>query len=408
MLVYAPLRKKLFPIKNKGGYKKLTDYFLNNKLDPELEVFLKENGLSGPLPKIATRRGKKYEPINLILSLTSNCNLRCKYCYAFAGDTHDSIPWETIQQAIKISIKASRKVGKKTFKLLFHGGGEATVEWNKLQKATEEVKRLWNNTTKFSLVTNGTLITDKKAKWLKENNFHITVSLDGPKDVHDLQRVKANGRGSFDDCIRGMLFLEKHHVDFSIRATITQNNIHRIKELLLIAKAFGCSLKVEPLTLTGRATKEMIEVSYKDFFLAYNDAKKLADQLGVIFKSTYSHKLITKTEFCAGNGEMFCVLPDGQISSCTRVTRSQDELSNRFIIGNIDSNGDFHFDHEKVSFLRGLSIQNFKQCHDCFAKWYCTGGCHHTRLSNNGKMSEEHCLLTKAMLFNILITKLEA
>jgi len=407
ILVYAPLRQRIFPIKEKKGYEKLIAYFLHNQPDPELEIFLKENGLTTQPRKVKTRREKDYEAINLTLSLTSNCNLRCKYCYAYAGDTHKSIPWETIQQAIEISIEANRRIGKKTFKLLFHGGGEPTIEWKKLQKATELVKHLWGGLTRFSVVTNGTLITDEKAKWLKENNFRITVSLDGPKDVHDLQRVKANGEGSFDDCLRGMMFLKKHHINFGIRATITQNNLHRIKELLLIAKAFHCGLKVEPLTLTGRATEEMVGISYQEFFLAFNDAKDFADQLDIRFTSTYSHTIKTKTEFCSGNGEMFCILPDGQVSSCTRVTRSQDELSDRFIIGKIDSDGDLLLDYEKIAFLRDLSIQNFEQCQDCFAKWYCTGGCHHTRLSNNGNMSEEHCLLIKAMLFNILITKLE-
>lgn len=407
ILAYAPLRQKVFPIFNEEGSNRLKAFF-NNQADPEMEKFLEEEGLLESPKGFSPNRPENYEPINLTLSLTSDCNLRCKYCYAYAGDIKKNLSWGKIEAAIHLSIEASKKLKKKTFKTVFHGGGEPTLRWKEIQKATELIKKLWLGEKYFSIVTNATLITDEKAKWLKENNFRISVSLDGPKDVHDQQRVKRDGTGSFDECILGVSHLYSHQVNFGIRATITKNNIGRIKELLLIAKAFECGLKIEPLTITGRASEEMSAISYEDYYMAFNDAKVFAEKLDVSFGSTYSLKLYTRASFCAGNGNLFCILPGGLISTCTRTTRIEDELSDDFIIGHINGKNELVYNAQKVHTLKSMTITSFDQCRECFAKWYCVGGCLHQRISNNNEMPRGHCDLMQAMLFNSLFDKLES
>lgn len=405
-VLYAPLRAKLFEIYSDEGHERIMNFF-NSQEDNELKSFLDKNGFLETAPDIPSARPKTYEPINLTLSLTSNCNLRCKYCYAFAGDTHKDLSWEKIEAAIRLSVEASKKIQKDTFKLVFHGGGEPLVKWDNLQKATELVKELWPEKYNFSVVTNATLLNDERARWLKENNFRVSVSLDGPKDVHDQQRVKVNNEGSFDECILGMSHLYNHKVRFGIRATITIHNVRRLKELILIAKAFDCGLKAEPLTITGRATEEMPGISYDEYYDYFNEAKDFADKIGVSFKSVYSLKMSIRTNFCSGNGNIFCLLPGGFISTCTRTTRIQDELAETFIIGHIDENAEFLYDREKIDSLRAMTPSNFSQCKNCFARWYCAGGCLHQRLSNKNQMPTKHCNLMKAMLFNRLLSKLE-
>jgi uncharacterized protein len=405
-LLYAPLREKLLDLPFDEGYQKIQDFF-NGRDDEELRSFLDEKGFLELPPEIPSPYPKTYEPINLTLSLTSNCNLRCKYCYARAGDTHEDLSWEKIETAIRLSVEASKKIDRESFKLVFHGGGEPLVKWDNLKKATELVKRLWPGKENFSVVTNATLLNDERAKWLKDNNFRVSVSLDGPKDVHDEQRIKSNGEGSFDECIMGMSHLYRHNVRFGIRATITTHNIKRLKELILIAKAFECGLKAEPLTITGRATEEMPGISYDEYYDYFNEAKDFADKIGVTFKSIFSYKMSTRINFCSGNGNIFCLLPGGHISTCTRTTRIQDELAETFIIGSIDDNNEFLYDKEKIDSLRARTPSSFTQCQNCFARWYCAGGCLHQRISNNDRMPAEHCNLMRAMLFNRLLTSLD-
>ncbi len=405
---FAPFRQKAFIIKSLEGVNVLRNYFHNQDKSPDLFYFLTSNKL---LEDVKLPRYKMmsptYHPKNLILSLSSDCNLRCQYCYASAGEQHDSLTWDIIENAIRISINESKKFALKKFKLVFHGGGEALVRWDLLCRATSLVEQLWKGEKNFSIVTNATLIDSEKAMWLKNHDFRVSISLDGPKDVHDIQRPKADGSGSFDECIEGMSYLRKSHVPFGIRSTICQTNIDRIKEMLLIAKSFETGLKVEPLVVTGRAEHNMVSISFDDFYLAMLDAIEFSKRMNITISSTYYHELSAKTEFCSGNGEIFCILPEGLISTCTRVTRKDDELSDIFVIGDIDA-VKYHIDSAKIEYLKKLNVENFAECKSCFAKWYCVGGCYHSRLTNGGKVLDEHCLLTKALLFYRLIERLES
>lgn len=402
IMAYSPIREKAFQIRQGKGVDVIKNYFQDGSQDQEVRKFLQENGLLNEIPIMRNRIGKPYHPVHLALSLTSGCNLRCYYCYARAGEIFQTMSWAIAEKAIREAVEESFKLKLKSFKLLFHGGGEALVEFDLVKRSTILVEELWKGKTRFSMVTNATLITEEIAEWFKEHKFKLSISLDGPKDVHDSQRPKANGSGSFDDCIRGMLLLKKASVPYNIRATITANNINRIKELILIAKALECGLKIEPIIITGRAEDGMEDISTLEFYNAILEGEQLAKELNVRFSSTYLHDLGSKTEFCYGNGEFFCVLPDGKVSSCTRVTRVQDDLAETFIIGEFDSNLNLVVDQGKIARLRNLSIANFKQCKDCFAKWYCVGGCHHCRLSNGGDMPDSHCQLVRALLFTQL------
>ncbi|KUK77676.1 MAG: Radical SAM additional 4Fe4S-binding domain-containing protein [candidate division WS6 bacterium 34_10] len=405
--LYSPRRGRFLEIKKDEGYKRIK-HFYEKKDDTDIEDFLREIGFLSKLEEISAHRPLHYQPSNLTLSLTSNCNLRCKYCYAYAGSSKKDLSWAKIEKAIRLTVKNNQKLNKEKLKVVFHGGGEPFFRWGILQKATELINDLWPGNKRFSIVTNATLITDKRAKWLKENNFHLSVSLDGPKDVHDQQRVKANGEGSFDDCIQGITHLYKHNVHFGIRATVTQYNLNRLKELILIAKAFDCNLKVEPLTITGRASEEMSGISFEDYYNSFNEAKAFADDLGVSFASIYNHRIYTKTEFCSGNGNTFCLLPGGYISTCTRVTRIDDDLADEFIIGKLDEQNSLQIDNIQVRKLKLMTVSNFEQCKTCFAKWFCSGGCLHQRISNGGNMPEGHCKVMKAMLFDKLLEELES
>lgn len=407
-MCFVPSYPKAFIIKSLEGVNALKNYFTNQDKSSDIFNFLTRNELLTSIKApYRARIDPTYRPQNLILSLSSDCNLRCQYCYASAGEQHNSLTWDIIENAIRISIDESKKLSLKRFKLVFHGGGEALVKWDLLCRATSLVEELWKGDKNFSIVTNATLIDNEKAVWFKNHGFRVSISLDGPKDVHDMQRPKADGSGSFDECIKGMSYLRNSNVPFGIRSTICQSNIDRIKEMLLIAKSFDTGLKVEPLVVTGRAEHNMESISFDDFYFVMLDAIEFSKRMNIPISSTYYHELSARTKFCSGNGEIFCILPEGLISTCTRVTRKDDELSDIFIIGDIDSTK-YHIDFAKIKFLKKLNVENFSECKDCFAKWYCVGGCYHSRLTNGGKVLDEHCLLTKALLFYRLIERLES
>jgi len=307
------------------------------------------------------------------------------------------------KSAIDIATNCARRNDTKEFHLLFHGGGEALTVWPLLKTTTEYTKNVWEGPTKFSIVTNGTLITSKYAAWFRKYDFRFTISLDGPEDIQNVQRPMISGKGSFEACYNGVKILRSEGVRCGIRATITRENVHRMDELVQIAADLDCGLKVEPVDPKGRGEESVSSLHPIDFITSFQHANVLAKKLGVRLISTYSPNLEPRSRYCAADGEMFLVLPTGEVSCCSRVTRSKDDLSDIFIIGKIRGN-QLDVNTQMVERLRKLHVQEFSQCADCFAKWHCAGGCHNTRLSSDsGNMSKGHCDLVRWFLWTELL-----
>lgn len=399
-LIYSPLRRIVFEVLPEG-LEEIRKRQENQNLVPLLEEMAPQK------KKILTNRlGNEYNPTRVVLSLTSNCNLRCVYCYAEAGKKNLTMPWAVAKEAIDVAIRNLRKEGKEKFKVMFHGGGEPFVAFPLMKRCVEYICSVWEGTTRFSVVTNGTLITSEIADWLLIHQFQLTISLDGPPEIQNVQRPKVNGDGSYDDAIRGAKFLQERGIKFGIRATITNSSVFKMIDLLEIAKELGCGLKLEPFTPVGRGVNSEV-LSSEDYFEQYSLAQVKATEMGVSLKSSYSLGFDPKCIFCAGDGEMFCILPDGRISSCSRVTKEDDALADTFLIGKFDKEG-MVIDQQKVSVLRHLNVMLYPQCEGCFAKWYCSGGCHNSRLLNLGTMPEEHCNLERQFLWTNLINSMES
>src|SRR3989344_5092742 len=116
--------------------------------------------------------------------------------------------WEVAKDAIDSLISETLSSGNKEFSILFHGGGEAFVEYFQLQqcvKYANERAGVEGLKASFSAVTNATLITPERAQWLKDSGFtHFTVSLDGVREVHNRQRPHFKGIESFDKVMSGI------------------------------------------------------------------------------------------------------------------------------------------------------------------------------------------------------------
>lgn len=403
-ILYSGLNGLAMEVKE-DGVRALLDHFSGKEKNDTTENFLRDNGFFNvrKFPDLE----KEYLPTDVVFSVTSDCNLRCVYCYARAGLDSERMTPELAKAAIDVIIHNAKDKNWKKIHIGFLGGGETMLEYNLVKFIVEYAKTHWDKEISFSMVTNATLLDEEKSDFLVSNGFRITVSLDGPKEVQDNQRPTISGRGSYDACIRGIRNLKKSGCKkIGIRATMTKNNIHLLKEMLDIAKDLDVALKVEPITPTGRGEESPDVISASEFIHEYQNAREYARKLGVVLKSTYDNDFNPRLNFCSGNGRSFCVLPQGEITSCSRVTRKDDLLADQYIIGKL-TDSSLQIDDEKVSFLRTLSPSNFPQCVDCFAKWYCAGGCHATRLSNNGLMSEDHCAISQHFLFENIREKIK-
>lgn len=161
--------------------------------------------------------------VQLVLTLTENCNLRCSYCYfsetysLSRNRTEKTIPVETGKKALdyffanaapKIAANPMRKLA-----ITFYGG-EPLMAQRTLRELTAYARANAPTDLILALTTNGTMLRGEIAQFLVENNFYILVSLDGGADDHDRNRVFPNGRGSFDRIIANLREFRERFPDY--------------------------------------------------------------------------------------------------------------------------------------------------------------------------------------------------
>ena len=152
------------------------------------------------------------------LRVSARCNLACEYCYVF---NHSDTSWRDLPQTVSrdtVALFAKRlreyaeQEDLQNILVVLHGGEPLLVGAAVLSEHMDTIRDAVRNTTQveFSLQTNGTLITDSFAEACHKRGVQISVSIDGPKHVHDRRRHTADGAGSFDRVLEGIRILQAY------------------------------------------------------------------------------------------------------------------------------------------------------------------------------------------------------
>lgn len=140
----------------------------------------------------------------LILQVTQNCNLRCKYCVysgSYVNRTHTKkrMSFEIAKQAVDFYF--AHNTNKDAGVISFYGG-EPLLEMELIKKIVVYSEKLYEGKElRFNMTSNATLLTDEIADFLYEHNFNLTISLDGPEEVHNQSRVFADSKTGTFQCI---------------------------------------------------------------------------------------------------------------------------------------------------------------------------------------------------------------
>ena len=154
---------------------------------------------------------------NLILQVTQQCNLRCKYC-AYSGNyynrshTSNRMDFETAKKAIDFYLKRSEKADQ--LALSFYGG-EPLLEFELIKKCVSYIlQRKGDKKILFTMTTNGTLMTEDVIEFLVKYEFNLMISLDGDKKSHDINRRFKTGKGSFDIILENLSRLKAYNEEY--------------------------------------------------------------------------------------------------------------------------------------------------------------------------------------------------
>jgi uncharacterized protein len=332
----------------------------------------------------------------LIKPASGNCQLRCRYCFykdvAESRQTADYglMSLETLDQLVKKAIQEASEQCTFAFQ-----GGEPTligldfyrhlVAFQKKYKAEFQKKSL---VVHNAIQTNGMLLDDEWCAFFAKNKFLVGLSLDGNKDIHDLNRIDATGKGTYNRVMKAARLLEKHKVEFNILIVVTRQlarrgkhvyhtlvkNGFRYLQFIPCIDDFDTEPGSSPHSLTadryGEFLKDLFDEWYKDFMAGRYVSIRHFDN--------WIHMLQGfPPETCSMSGQCTCygvVEANGSVFPCDFYVLDQ------WLLGSIqeDSFGAMLQGEQAMAFV-AASLPVADLCRTCKYARICRGGCRRDR-----------------------------
>lgn len=360
-----------------------------------------------------------YKPTHVTFLPSFVCNLKCLYCYSYGGDNSSAkIDFRVAKKAIDFITKNAVEINKKEISVNFHGGGEPMMYVNKsfIEEIIEYAKFICTKerlTVRSMAVTNGIDIGKFNISWLKNNFSRFVISLDGPPDIQNFQRPRrGRNKDSYTPALKTINLFEKNKIEYSLRATITKYNVHRMPEIVKHFKNISSKKRFhfEPLFECGRCKTSNLEApTYEEFIKNYCKAFETAKNYGI--EINYSGaRMIVSDHFCGAAGNNFFITPDSYVTTCLEACRI-DEIENEpFLIGKYNERkNEFEFYQNKIDLLKSRKVMNMESCSDCFCKYSCSGDCLAKVLKLKGNMFDAtgnyRCEINKS-LTNLLLKEI--
>lgn len=409
-ILYAPLKNLVCVVNSDtcellAGIADLNLNTLNSEQIAAIQFFKEKGILNSDFGMLPRTNSEAYRPTRVTLFTTNQCNLRCIYCYASAGELSPLVmPLKTAKAAIDFVVQNAKSQNLNRLQIGFHGGGEPLLQWKLIQDIVSYVEKRAREEKLKPLIfaaTNGVL-SEKKLEWIIEHFTNLNISFDGLPHVQDHHRPLPNGEGSFKYVDRTIKFLDQHEFPYGIRSTISQYNIDVMTETVdYIGQNYKTKyVHLEPLFMCGRCkTTDTHSPSVEAFSQNFIKSEDRAGEYGI--HPIYSGASLEKIGdcFCGVSSDSFNVTPDGFITPCYEITNKSDPRADTFFYGQFDGKT-FQIDTEKRDFLNSLRIQNYPFCKDCFAKYHCGGECV-AKLDGNdlhGDRGHDRCLLNRDLL----------
>ncbi len=370
-----------------------------------------------------TESNGEFRPDSVVLFTTSDCNLRCIYCYAAAGERKIHMSQRIAETAIDFVIRNAKLKGRKECSLEFHGGGEPTWNWPVFKSALDYFQRNAEQnglTPEVSLATNG-MLSKTQIDWIASHMQGVQVSLDGMKEIQNSQRPTAGGKESFSVVSKSIQSLLAKGVKVTIHSVITEMGVSRIPEIVLFfATNFpGTTVHMEPACECGRGLSTGQKFPSPTLFIeGFIEAQKIAERFGMEVFYSGARPQLTEfhKNFCGVSTPNFVVTPTGLVTACHEVAEREHPLADYFIYGYLNhQSGNFVFDCKKIENLRRYVAEIDPACQECFCRYYCAGDCLAKNLSNEGERKapflnprcEINRELTKHYVFGRLFTDTE-
>ena len=332
------------------------------------------------------------------LNIIHACNLRCKYCFADEGEYNGhkgKMSLETAKKAIDYVVKRSGP--RKNIEIdLF--GGEPTMMMDTIKEIiayARENEAKWNKRIRFTMTTNATLLTDEMMDYMDKELENIILSIDGRKEVNDKVRIRFDGKGSYDQIlpnIKKMVAKRDKTKAHTVRGTFTRENLDFYEDVKMMVDEGFREISIEPVVLEDGHPLALRKEDLPKIFESYD---KLYDELvqkkaeGKEF-NFYHFKVdlnggpcvYKRISGCGAGFEYVAIAPQGEVYPCHQFVGKEE-----YKLGSIydDSyNADLGMSFKKAH------IYNKPKCRNCWARFYCSGGCQANNIAFNNDINNPY------------------
>lgn len=332
----------------------------------------------------------------ICLHVAHGCNLNCEYCFAgkgeYGGADKGLMSLEVGKKALDFLIENSGS--RKNLEVDFFGG-EPLLNWEvckELVKYGREQEKIHNKNFRFTLTTNGVLVDDDVIEFCNKEMSNVVLSLDGRKETHDRLRKTPVGGGSYDLIVdKFKKFAEaRNQTNYYMRGTYTHFNTDFSNDLMHMADLGFKELSVEPVVCSPEEpwalTKDDLPVLKEQYEILANEMlRRYRKGSGFTFYHymidlDHGPCIVKRISGCGVGTEYMAVTPSGDLYPCHQFVGDDN-----FKLGNIF---DGITNKDILEQFKTCNVYSHKECKDCFAKLYCSGGCaanaYHTTGSVNG------------------------
>jgi len=310
---------------------------------------------SGVMGNIAPQEHRRDTSLHSVhLSMSSHCNLNCRYCYA-AQRVESNYPPLTVDQYRHIIDDLCSISSNISFTIT---GGEPLL--NPLWKPVAEHIKTHDST--LLLLTNGLLINDKNIDFIKQHCDLVTLSIDGPTAAtHSITRGD-----NFNDVMRSVDLLEKHEVDYTISMTVTRLNIDQVEPM---ARKFGDRLNFAPLFPVSDVASDELSITGEEYYQALSDAFGV-NPLGYCEASLDMAHHIKNTKCAIGDNEI-SISPTGDVYPCQLLHLD------KFLAGNVHEKSiiDIYNNSTTLKRCAAITVDSIDKCRQCVIRYICGGAC---------------------------------
>lgn len=353
----------------------------------------------------------------LCLHLAHSCNLRCRYCFAGQGrfgGADELMPAGIGQAALDFLIK--RSGSRRNLNVDFFGG-EPLLNFQVLKELVAYGRHRGRETGKeiqFTVTTNALPLNTEISSFLNQEGISTVLSLDGRPEVHDNMRPLPGGGGSYEQVLEHIRsFVEaRGGLNYIIRGTYTRHNLDFCADVLHMAELGYKNLSIEPVVATNDAEYAIREEDLPQLFSQYEkltrellrrrEEGRPVDFFHFNIDLDGGPCLPKRLTGCGAGYEYLAVAPNGDLYPCHQFVGRP-----KYLLGNV-KDGQVNSAIEAV--FRNAHVYNMEECGNCWAKFYCSGGCHANAELFNGSIYKPYklgCALMKKRLECALYLKVK-